>query len=421
MKTLYSLLLYLSSPLLFTAFAVRGLRAPAYRRRWRERLGFFPPLSGKQPVWVHAASVGEVQAALPLIHALRDRFPSRPVLVTTFTPTGYERLRSACGEEVLHRFQPFDLPGAVKRFMNRTDPCLAVIMETELWPNLLGACAQRQMPVVLANARLSARSFRVYKRIAALMALTLGYIDAVAARSEEDAARLGALGVAPGRLTVMGNIKFDLVVEDDLAVQAAPLREAWAGRPVWIAASTRAGEDVMVLDAFAQIRRTLPTALLMLVPRHPERFAEAARLCRERGYAVALRSAGAIEGTPDVFVGDSVGELMLFYAAADVAFIGGSLVPVGGQNPLEAAALGLPVVVGPYVDNFRDVVPELLAAGAGRQASDATELAEAVCGYLSDALQRHVAGEKGRTVVAANRGALDRLMSIVDRFTATSC
>lgn len=418
MRPLYSLILYLITPLALLRLAWRGLRAPDYRRRWPERFGFFPAAVQGGAIWIHAVSVGEFQAALPLIKALMARYPETRLAVTTTTPTGSARVKAALGDAVFHVYAPYDLPGAVRRFLGRVRPRAAIVMETELWPNLFHACRARDIPLILANARLSERSAAGYRRIARLTSTTLGCITAIAAQGEADAQRLISLGADAARVRVTGNIKFDITLPADLPEQAAALRrDLGKARSVWIAASTHEGEDEVILEAHALVRQCLPDALLVIVPRHPERFAKVAQLTRKQGYGVVLRSEQRpCTGTTAVFIGDSMGELMLFYAAADTAFVGGSLITRGGHNMLEPAALGLPVISGPHTFNFAQISHMLIEAGAARQVHDARELAEAVIDYLEDAGLRRSAGEKGRQIVAQNRGALQRLVDIISSY-----
>ncbi len=415
MRLLYSSILYLLTPLVLLRLAWRGLRAPEYWKRWPGRFGFFSAPQLNETIWIHAVSVGEFQAALPLIKALQARYPDVRMVVTTTTPTGSARVRAALGDTVFHVYAPYDLPDAVRRFLGRIRPRVAIIMETELWPNLFHGCHARGIPLILANARLSERSAAGYRRIAGLSRQTLGNLTAVAAQTQDDARRLISLGADAACVHVTGNIKFDISIPASLHEQAVALRQEWgAERPVWIAASTHEGEDEQVLEAFAAVRQTVPDALLVLVPRHPERFARVAALCRKQGYEVVLRSEQRLcSATTAVFVGDSMGELMLFYAASDVAFTGGSLVATGGHNMLEPAALGIPVIVGPHTFNFAEISRMLLNAGAARQVDGATQLAEVVTAYLKDNDLRRAAGEKGRRLVEQNRGALMKLVDIV--------
>ncbi|MCF6210320.1 MAG: lipid IV(A) 3-deoxy-D-manno-octulosonic acid transferase [Gammaproteobacteria bacterium] len=430
MRLFYSAILYLLLPAVFARLAWRGLRNRGYWYRWGERLGFFQAPELHEPIWVHAVSVGEALAAAPLIRALLARYPQRSLVITTTTPTGSERVQALFGEKfgeqfigqpggrVFHVYFPYDLPAAVNRFLDKTHPGLALVMETELWPNLFRQCARRQIPLLIANARLSARSARGYGKLGGLMRETLADISLIAAQNESDAARFRTLGVRADGITVMGNLKFDQRIPGDLEDRAEALRrELGVSRPVWIAASTHEGEDEQVLDAFARLRESHPDALLLLVPRHPERFARVAALARKRGYAVVLRSEGLpCDAQTAVFVGDTLGELLLFYAVSDVAFVAGSLVPVGGHNMLEPAALGVPVVFGPHLFNFSDISRDLLEAGAARRVENSEQLAAVVGELLGEAALRAEMGEAGRKWVAENRGALERLLGLLARY-----
>jgi len=415
-RLLYSLLHYAVLPGVLVRLALRGLRNRGYWERWDERFGFAPALTeGGTRIWVHAVSVGEVQASLPLVRALREGYADARILVTTTTPTGSERVMQALGGEVAHRYVPYDLPGAVRRFLDRVRPDLVVLMETELWPNILHQCGERGIPVVLVNARLSERSARGYARFGVFTRGMLQHVTAIAAQSEEDARRFASLGADPARMRVTGSVKFDVRVAASVVEEAQVMRRCWGvARGVWIAASTHEGEDEQILAAYARVIRVIPDCMLVLVPRHPERFSRAAALCRRRGYRTVLRTrAPASCADADVFIGDTMGELPVFYAASDIAFVGGSLVQVGGHNMLEPAALGIPVLMGPHVFNFCEISGHLCEAGAARMVRDADELGDAVVEFLSDADLRHSAGECGRAFVGRNRGALERVMRLV--------
>ncbi|MBI5460828.1 MAG: lipid IV(A) 3-deoxy-D-manno-octulosonic acid transferase [Gammaproteobacteria bacterium] len=415
MRILYTLILYLLTPFALLRLMWRGLRAPGYWQRWGERFGFIPCVEGVAPIWVHAVSVGEVQAAAPLLRALLKQYPDVPLLVTTTTPTGSEQVRSLFESRVAHVYMPYDLPDAVTRFLRRARPRLALIMETEIWPNLYRACARRGVPVLLVNARLSARSAAGYGRVHALTAATLNTLHRIAAQSRADAERLIALGAPAERVHVTGSIKFDMKIPASLTEQAAVLRRDWdMQRPVWVAASTHEGEDEMILDAHRRVRARYPQALLVLVPRHPERFARVAALCREQGWKTVLRSEQvATPADAAVFVGDSMGELLLFFGACDIAFIGGSLIPHGGHNPLEASAQRIPVLFGPHMFNFEQIAQLLLEAGAAREVGDSGMLADSVIHWLADPAARIAAGECGAAVVEANKGARDAVLAMV--------
>ena len=417
MRKFYTLLLYLLVPLVILRLLWRSIRAPDYRRRWPERFGFIAPTLGEQVIWLHAVSVGEVLAAEPLVRALLERRPDHSILITTVTPTGSARVSALFGDDVAHVYAPYDLPPVISRFLDRVRPQLAIVMETELWPNLFFACQYRSVPLLLVNARLSERSVAGYRRVRGLAGQTLSAVTGIAAQSELDAGRFRSLGADEGRITVTGNMKFEQRIPPGLPEQAEALRRDWGvSRLVWVAGSTHAGEDEQLLDVFRQLREQFRDCLLVLVPRHPERFASVTQLCRQRGYNTLLRSERLpCEPETEVLVGDSMGELTLFYAAADVAFVGGSLVPHGGHNLLEPAALGVPVVTGPSVFNFVEICELLLQAGACEKAETAGELLTVLRRWLGDADERHRVGQRGREVVEENRGALQSVMLMIDR------
>ncbi len=419
MSFLYNVLIHLAAPVAILAQLWRSLRDPSYRGGLGERFGFGPAIAGPV-IWVHAVSVGEVQAAQPLVAQLRRRHPAYKVLLTTVTPTGAARARLLFGDQVLLRYVPFDLPGAVKRFFDRVQPRLAMILETELWPNLYGECGRRSVPLVLASARVSPRSVGKYRRLTSLFRKTLSYGIVIAAQSEPDAERFRSIGAAPERTHVTGNIKFDFQPPEGIEALGRRWRdENLPGRPVWVAGSTHEGEEAIVLDAHRQVLERFPDALLILVPRHPQRFDVVRHLLAKRHEAVTFRSSG---NTPPpgtrVLLGDTMGELMKFYAAADVAFVAGSLVPIGGHNLLEPASVGLPVLTGPHNFNGEEIAGLLVDAGAALVVSDTRELAEAVTRLLGDAELRKVMGTAGKAVLDSNRGALDRLLTLVDPLLA---
>ena len=416
MIRLYSLLLYLLLPLALLRLLWRGRRAPAYRRRWGERLGFYGDRPMAAGLWIHAVSVGETQAAAPLIKHFLDRHPDLGVMVTTTTPTGSERLRALFEDRVRHVYLPYDLPPILNRFLDRVRPRLVLVMETEIWPNLLRVCERRGIPVILGNARLSARSARGYARLGSFARGTFARLSLVAAQAEADAERFIALGVPAERVRVTGSIKFDLRQPASLEDKAEALRRLWGSdRPVWVAGSTHEGEEESLLAAQRHVRETLPRALQVLVPRHPERFDRVAALAQRSGLGLVRRSTGALcWPEAGVFLGDTMGELPVLIAAADAAFIGGSLVPVGGHNLLEAAAVGVPVAIGPHAFNFAEITRLLVAEGAAVQVADTGELASLMIAWLGDAALRARIGEQGRRVVARNRGALGRLIALVE-------
>lgn len=429
MRHLYSAVFRLLLPLVFLRLLWRSRVTPAYRRRWRERLGLAPARDSGVPaslpdrvIWLHAVSLGETLAARPLVEFLLAEFPDITLVVTTTTPTGSDQVRRLFGGRVVHVYAPLDTPGAVGRFMKRYPPRLLLLVETELWPNLLHACRQRNCPVLLANARLSERSRRGYARLGRFGRDMLACVSHVACQSQDDADRFAMLGVPARRLSVCGNMKFDIEIPADFAVRARSLVAEWgcAGRFVVLAASTHAGEDEAVLAAFARLRRELPTALLVLVPRHPERFEAVYARCVAAGWRTGRRSLGeSPQAELAVVLGDTVGELLLLLGTADAAFVGGSLVPRGGHNLLEPAALGVPVLSGPSLFNFVVVRDLLLAGGALRIVADVDELGLALCELARDADRRGVMGLAGREAVRANRGARARIEALVQRLLLT--
>jgi len=411
-RLIYSFFLYLLIPFAVQRLIYRGIRNRGYWRRWQERFGWVPRLSGPV-IWVHAVSVGEVRAAEPLVQALRRMYPDHRILVTTMTPTGSDTVRDRFGQHVSHCYLPYDLPTAIFRFLNRVGPRLAIMMETEIWPNIFHQCASRQIPVVLANVRMSEQSAAGYRRFRALTRSTLACVAAVGAQTRDDAARATGLGARNVQLT--GSIKFELIVAADLLASAATWRSATGARPVWIAASTRDNEEQLVLGAFRDLREQFPDLLLILVPRHPERFDSVAKMCTDSGFRIERRSisrAPVAAGT-DVLVGDTMGELVFLYAASDVSFVGGSLRPLGGQNPLESLAVGTPVVFGPSMFNFSEISRMSLERGAACEVRDAKELARAVGRWLSDSVAREVAGRAGQRMIAENRGALQNTLALI--------
>jgi 3-deoxy-D-manno-octulosonic-acid transferase len=418
MRWLYTVLLSVLMPPVVLRLLWRSRAQPAYRQRIGERFGRVAAPVQPVAIWVHAVSVGEALAAIPLIRALVARHGTGRVLVTTTTPTGSERVRALFGDTVLHVYAPYDLPWLLERFLGCMRPQCVVVMETELWPNLFRALAQRGVPLILANARLSPASYRGYRRLRRFAARTLGHCSLIAAQSAADAERFRRLGAPPQRLQVVGNLKFDQPLPMDQVDAGRALRERLGPtRPVWIAASTHDGEELCALAAHRAVLRLRPDALLILVPRHPQRFDAAARLIGDQGFAYLRRSAAAtdvgLDGAPQVLLGDSMGEMFVYYAAADVAFVGGSLRPAGGHNVLEPAAIGMPVLFGPHMDNFGPARDLLLAAEGAIQV-DAETLAATLAALLGDAPRRTRMATAARGVIDANRGACARLLALIE-------
>lgn len=417
-------LAYLVAPLFVGHLLWQGLRDRDWWRGLGERFGF-GAASPPGAIWVHAVSVGEVQAAAPLVQAITERHRGLSCVLTTATPTGAARARALFGAHVQVRYAPYDLPGAVRRFFARVRPRIAIILETEIWPNLYRECGRRRVPLVLASARLSPRSVGRYQRLDRLLGglfrETLSHAAIVGAQSAEDAARFRSIGAIPERTHVTGNIKFDFALPADIGECGRELRGAYAGRrPVWIAGSTHAAEEEILLDAHAAVRREIPDALLVLVPRHPPRFGDVAELLGRRHVTFARRSSSGSTGSADaeVLLVDTLGELLQFYAAADVAFVGGSLVPVGGHNPLEPAALGLPVLTGPHIFNAEEIARLLRDEGAMRMVHGAADLAPELVALLREPAERQRIGALARAAVERNRGALERLLALIEPLLA---
>lgn len=412
-RRLYTVLFYCAVPIIVLRLLLRSLRAPDYRRRIGERFGRFAAPKLRNCIWIHAVSVGETVAAEPVVRELQKRYPQRDIVVTTMTPTGSERVRALFGDTVFHVYAPYDIPWAIRRFLRRVRPSLLLILETELWPNTLDQCRRRGIPAILINARLSARSAIGYQNLSMLSRPMLQDLSAVVAQTQADANRFQTLGLAPERLRVSGSIKFDITLDAALQAQAQRERGAWgAGRPVWIGASTHAGEDEILLEVHRQLLAQYPALLLVLVPRHPERFNAVAELVERRGFSLARRSqTGVPAAGTQVLVCDTMGELLLLYGIADIAFVGGSLVERGGHNMLEAAAWARPIVTGSSDFNFLAISDKLQQAGALVKVASPTGLAEQLRRWLDDEDARQRAGQAAVNVVSGNRGALQKLFA----------
>jgi 3-deoxy-D-manno-octulosonic-acid transferase len=416
MRRLYSFMVICAAPIAFAIVLWKGLRDRGYWRGLRQRFGFGPAVAHSPCIWLHAVSLGEMSAAAPLIRAIRVRFPQFPVVLTTATPAGRLRAQGLFGDSVDLRFLPYDTPGSVRRFLTRIRPRLAIIMETELWPNLFGECERRGVPVILASARLSAKSVARYARTGKLFSSVFTDNVVVAAQSAGDAQRFQSIGAPAALVHVIGNVKFDLELDAAVVDAGRELRAARdAGRPTWVAGSTHAGEEEQVLAAHALLLRQVPAALLLLAPRHKDRFGAVADLLSRQGLHFARRSSGEAPGEgAAVMLIDTVGELNLVYASADVAFVGGSLVPIGGHNLLEPAALGLPVLTGPFQFNNKEIARLLLERGAAREVRDANRLAAELEALLGNTVERQRMGAIGQEIIAANRGSVTRLLSLME-------
>lgn len=415
LRSLYTFIFIIALPVIFYRLWVKDKKVPGYRIRWPERFGISPLCKERRPiVWVHAVSVGEVVAATPIINRLLDN-PNIAVMITTMTPTGSTRVVESFGDRVLHVYAPYDLPWTVAAFLRRVRPVLVIIMETELWPNMLHECAKQQLPSILANARLSERSARGYRHFAKTTRALLDCLTYVGVQNQEDGERFLSLGLAPEKLTVTGSVKFDLELPESLITTAKELKSAYGHeRPILIAASTHEGEDHIILVAFARILERHPKALLLLVPRHPERFDQVVSLSQKR-FTTLRRSSGTIPSSDvQVVVGDTMGEMMQLYGCADIAFVGGSLIERGGHNMIEPAYWALPILCGPHTFNFADISKRLHDCGGMVTVFDAQTLADQVSAWLEDPEAMQRVGNNAARFTEQNRGATDRVMALVE-------
>ena len=417
-RLLYSTLFTLLVPLILLRLLWRARRQRGYIRHIGERFGFYPPAPERPLIWIHAASVGETRVAQPLVKALQASFPERAILITHMTPTGRETSEQLFGDDVLRCYVPYDLPTTVRAFLDHYRPTLALILETEVWFNLVRACALRKVPLYLVNARLSERSARGYGRFPSLSRPAFAAFTAVGAQTKADAKRLRALGA--NHVVVTGNIKFDITPPDSARGTGAVLRDLFSrSRPLLLFASTRSGEEAILLDACERI--DLPDLLIALVPRHPQRFDEVAMLLEKRGVRYQRRSQGEpVHPLARVVLGDSMGEMFAYYHAADVAVIGGSFLPYGGQNLIEACAVGTPVIIGPSTFNFAEAARRAVEAGAAVQVVEVNELPREATRLLRDATTREAMGREGIAFARAHRGATQRTLALLDFNAAPS-
>ncbi|MUV12779.1 lipid IV(A) 3-deoxy-D-manno-octulosonic acid transferase [Noviluteimonas gilva] len=418
LRGLYSVALYVLLPVTAYHLIWRGFRQRAYFRRWNERYAAYRGLhdddAPRDTLWVHAVSVGEVNAAAPVVNALRKLHPHLPLLVTTITPTGSARVRALWGDSVQHVYLPYDVPGAVRRFFEHFRPRAGLILETELWPNLLFGARDHGVPTYLLNGRLSERSLRGYRVLAPIVGRALRTVRRVGAQSEADGQRFIALGAKPDQVLDLGNLKFDTPVPEGLDDFLVQFRAQAGDRPVWIAASTHEGEEADVIALHRRLREKHPGLLLLWAPRHPERFRAAVDHAHAAGWRVATRRLTRWPGPgDDVFVVDTLGELMAFYACAQVAFVGGSLQAIGGHNLLEPAAVGTAIVTGPHLHNFADIARRLEQAQAVRIAQDVEGVFADVDALLGDETARQQMVEAGLRLVQEGRGALARSFEMI--------
>ena len=417
MRYLYNLLAYLAVPFIFCRLLWRARKAKDYGRRWQERFAYQTiPSEWQDGLWVHAVSVGEVLAAVPLVKAIHQHYPELPVTITTMTPTGSARVKANFAESVYHCYVPYDLPTVVARFLRKARPRALMLLETELWPNILHQCNNKHIPVILANARLSERSYQGYAKFANVSRHMLSAITILAAHAKADADRFIKLGIPADRVTVTGSIKFELRVPASILEKAEVLRNMLGeDRPIWIGASTHEGEDEQLFAAQKQVLKTIPNALLIISPRHPERFADVYQLAVKSGFKTVRRSSNEpCTADTQVFICDTMGELLLFYAAIDVAFVGGSLVEHGGHNLLEPASLGVASITGFSNYNFTEISNMMFDAKATLKINNSDELANTVIHLFQNSNERFDMGERGRRVIDENKGALAAHLVLLD-------
>jgi 3-deoxy-D-manno-octulosonic-acid transferase len=412
---LYSTILACLLPFVLLRLAIRGFRDNRYWQRCRERFGYVQNQESRPVIWLHAVSVGEVRAASILMHRLMERYPDYQWHITTVTPTGAEMVQQIFGDTLSHSYLPYDLPWFVNRFLDRLCPSLVLIMETEIWPNLFQACHQRNIPLCMLNARMSESSCNRYTRLARFTQQTLNHLTLVTAKSELDRERFIKLGVDKAQVVCPGNVKFDINLSEAVFSEAEKLRrKRLDGSKIWTAGSTHPGEDEVVIDAHLRVLKKYPDTLLILVPRHPERVGDLAKLCDKAGLTWKYSSEG-IETilSVQIIIGDRIGELLQFYAASDVAFVGGSLIPHGGQNLLEPAAVSVPILTGPNVGNFKDVYQILNKADAVVTIKDCEDLAMQLSTWFEEPGLAKAVGQSAWQVVEQNKGAVNRTLELL--------
>ena len=395
----------------------RGIKAPAYRYRWHERFALYNKKYPQGVIWFHAVSVGEAESLFPLVRQIQKQHPDAKLLITTTTPTGSARIKAVMQETVEHVYLPYDVPDAVNRFMQCFKPRLAVIMETEIWPNLFITCGKNSVPLYIINARLSEKSTRGYQKIPSLVHPALAGINLIATQTQDDANRFIAIGADSGKVKTLGNIKFDVEIPQSTVALGLQIKaDLFAGRFVWLIASTHKDEEALFLEIYKEIKQKIPELLLVIVPRHPERFAGVKKLCEQLQLVVVMRTTGdRVYSETDVYLVDTMGELKMLYAASDVAFVGGSMVSRGGHNILEAAAVGVPVMFGPYMHNFKEIARGVLSQDAAIQCQNKNDVVNAILALYEQPAYRAALSEKGMEFVRQNQGAIGRICAILDQ------
>ncbi len=417
MRIIYSCLFYLLIPFILLRLLWRGIKAPAYRCRWRERFALYNKKFPQDVIWFHAVSVGEAEALFPLVRHIQKQHPDAKLLITTTTPTGSARVTSVMQETVAHVYLPYDVPDAVNRFIRCFKPKLAVIMETEIWPNLFMSCGKNNIPLYVINARLSEKSCRGYQKIPSLVHPALAQVKGIATQTSDDASRFIAIGADSDQVKTLGNIKFDVEIPQSIIAQGLQIKnDLLGGRFVWLIASTHKDEEAIFLEIYKKIKQKIPELLLIIAPRHPERFADVKKLCEQSQLALVMRTSGNVVNTEtDVYLADTMGELKMLYAAADIAFVGGSMVPTGGHNILEASAVGIPVMFGPYMANFKEIARGVLSSKAAIQCQNKEDVVNAMLALYEQPAYRAELAEKGLLFVRQNQGAIARIYAMLNQ------
>jgi len=409
MRLIYTLLFYLLTPIILLRLFWRGFKAPEYRKRWKERLAIYQENFPHDVIWIHAVSVGEAEAVFPLVKRLQQQYPSTQFLITTTTPTGSARVKEVLADTVSHVYLPYDLPCVVKRFIAVFKPKIAIIMEKEIWPNLYASCAKNNIPLLIINARLSANSAKGYKKIAALVKPALSAVSQIATQTEEDRQRFIEIGAKENTTKVSGNIKFDLTLGNDIGKQANKIKtQLFSERFVWLIASTHEKEEEIFFDIYPQLKKKIPELLLMIVPRHPERFNQVKQIAEKMQLKTCMRSQNQqCLAETDVYIADTMGELKLLYGVADMCFVGGSMVPVGGHNILEPAAMEVPIMFGPYMINFKDIARNVLDLKAAIQCENKEMLIETALHLYGNTDYRDEIVARAKQFVISNQGATE--------------
>jgi 3-deoxy-D-manno-octulosonic-acid transferase len=418
MRFFYTSLFFLLLPFVLLRLYWRGFKQAAYRNRWQERLAFFSESYRPGSVWFHAVSVGEAEAAFPLIQRLQKQHPDTPFLVTTTTPTGSARVQAVLGDGVYHVYLPYDIPMILSRFFQIFKPSMLVVLEKEIWPNLFAQCGKNNIPLLIINARLSARSAKSYQLISSLVKPALANVNKILAQTEEDRAHFMDIGAEADKVEVSGNLKFDIEIPAALIEQGRELKRAlFPARFVWIVASTHAGEEALFFAQYKRLKKHIPELLLLIVPRHPERFETVRQLAEQHALKVIKRTEKSlVDAETDIYLADTMGELKMLYAAADVAFVGGSMVAVGGHNILEPLAIGVPVMFGPQMFNFKEIAANVLQQQAAVQCSSASEVGEHLLTLYQNKQQRQQMMEQGFYFIRQNQGAVAKTSAVLQQY-----